>query len=450
MKPSNATRPLRIALLSPKGPLYRHKTGIFRKDLRAGPLTLTTLAALIPPEIPSTVHIYDEGVEEIPEKLDVDLIGITLITGSSLRAYELSRHYRSQGIPVVLGGPHVTLVPDESQAHADSIVVGYAEETWPQLLRDFVNSEMKPRYSQSASFSLQRTENLPFPRRDLLKKRFYKTTNTFEATRGCIHRCEFCVVPNAWGTRPFQKPVSHIVDDIKRRGARKILFYDLNLFADFTYARELLEALVPLKVTWFGLSTTLIGRDPSLLELAARSGCRGLLIGFESVSPATLKSFNKGFNDPKEYRELIERLHASKILVNGTFVFGNDTDDLKSFDEVRDFVLTSKIDLPRFAIMTPFPGTPLFNRLKSEQRILHEDWSKYDGQHVVFQPTTMTPEELQIGHERVWKEVYSWRSISRRARLQLENLPLWWGANLAYRFYARNLSRFYNCNGGAL
>lgn len=445
-----ASRPLRIVLLSPKGPLYRHQTGIFRKDLRAGPLTLTTLAALIPPEIHSSVRIYDEGVEEIPENLEADLIGITIITGSSLRGYELSAHYRSQGIPVVLGGPHVTLLPDESQNHADSIVVGYAEESWPQLLRDFTTSRMKPRYLQSKDFTLQRPENLPFARRDLLKRKLYKTTNTFEATRGCIHRCEFCVVPNAWGTRPFQKPISHIVDDIRQCGARKILFYDLNLFADFTYARELFEALIPLKITWFGLSTTLIGRDKTLLELAARSGCRGLLIGFESVSPATLQSFNKGFNDPREYHQLVERLHFSKILVNGTFVFGNDTDGLGSFDEVRDFVLTSKIDLPRFAIMTPFPGTPLFDRLKAANRILHEDWTKYDGQHVVFQPHTMTTEELQVGHERVWKEVYSWRNIARRARLHLENAPLWWGANLAYRFYARNLSRFYTCNGGVV
>ncbi len=443
-------RALKIALLSPKGPLYRHKTGIFRKDLRAGPLTLTTLAALIPSDIPSSVTIYDEGIEGIPQELEADLIGITLITGSALRGYELAKHYRAKGIPVVLGGPHVTLVPDEAQAHGDSIVVGYAEESWPQLLRDFVANEMKPRYSQSPTFSLSNVENLPFARRDLLKRAHYKTTDTFEATRGCIHRCDFCVVPNAWGSRPYQKPIAHVIDDIRRNGAKKILFYDLNLFADFTYARELLTALIPLKIQWFGLSTTLIGRDQDLLQLAARSGCRGLLIGFESVSEQTLKGLNKGFNDPKEFRTLIERLHSMKILVNGTFVFGNDTDGTESFQDVQDFVIESKIDLPRFAIVTPFPGTPLFTRLKNEGRIQHEDWSKYDGQHVVFHPRLMSSEELQLGHEKVWKAVYSWRSIASRARMQSQNLLLWWGANTAYRFYAHNLSRFYSCNGSVV
>jgi radical SAM superfamily enzyme YgiQ (UPF0313 family) len=443
-------KPLRIALLSPKGPLYRHRTGIFRKDLRAGPLTLTTLAALIPSEISSTVQLIDEGVQDIPLNLDVDIIGITVITGSAIRSYELSAHFRQRGITVILGGPHVTLVPEEAQAHADSIVVGYAEETWPQLLRDFVAGTMKQRYDQSKSFAFDKLPEIPFAHRHLLKKKHYKTTNTFEATRGCIHRCDFCVVPNAWGSRPFQKPIAHVIDDIKQVGAKKILFYDLNLFADFTYAEELLQALIPLKVTWYGLSTTLIGRSKNMMDLAARSGCRGLLIGFESVSRKTLSNFNKGFNDPAEYPQLINDLHRLGILVNGTFVFGNDSDDSTAFDEVRDFVFASKIDLPRFAIMTPFPGTPLFDRLNADNRIIHRDWSKYDGQHVVFQPSLMSVEELQRGHERVWRDVYSLRGIAKRLRLQTHSAPLWLAANLAYRFYAHNLARFYTCNGGVV
>jgi radical SAM superfamily enzyme YgiQ (UPF0313 family) len=444
----DSSRPLQIVLLSPKGPLYRHRSGIFRKDLRAGPLTLTTLASLVPSEIPVTIRIIDEGVEDIPDDIPADLVGITLITGSALRAYELSKRFRDKGITVVLGGPHVTLLPEEAQQHADAIVVGYAEETWPALLRDFVAGKMTARYDQAKGFSFEKLPEIPFAHRHLLKRRQYKTVNTFEATRGCVHRCDFCVVPNAWGSRPFQKPIAHVIDDIKQVGAKKILFYDLNLFADFTYARELLEALVPLHVKWFGLSTTLLGRDRGLMELAARSGCRGLLIGFESVSKATLSSFNKRFNDPAEYPQLIKDLHSLGILINGTFVFGNDSDNLGAFDEVRDFVLSTKIDLPRFAIMTPFPGTPLFDRLDASNRILHRDWSKYDGQHVVFQPAQMTPDELQRGHERVWREVYSWRSMARRLRLSVEGAPLWMASNFAYRFYVKNLARFYTCSGG--
>jgi radical SAM superfamily enzyme YgiQ (UPF0313 family) len=440
-------RPLRIALLSPKGPLYRHRTGIFRKDLRAGPLTLTTLASLVPPDIAAEVKIYDEGVQDLPKDLDADLIGMTVITGSSIRAYELSAQFRARGIPVVLGGPHVTLIPDEAAQHADSIVTGYAEETWPRLLRDFLERRMRPRYDMDPEFSFSRMPHIPFPSRHLLKQRRYKTTNTFEATRGCIHHCEFCVVPHAWGTRPFQKPIAHIIDDIRQTGAKRILFYDLNLLADFSYAEALFQALIPLKVKWYGLSTVLIGKRPHLLELAARSGCRGLLIGFESVSSRVLAAYKKGFNRPEDYRELIRTLHSYGIVINGTFVFGNDADTKESFEEVQDFVLQSGIDLPRFSIMTPFPGTGLFRRLEQEQRILHRDWSKYDGQHVVFRPRNMTADELQTGHERVWREVYRFRPILNRAKVRWENFGLIVLANLAYRYYANNLERFYNCRG---
>lgn len=440
-------RPLRIALLSPKGPLYRHRTGIFRGDLRAAPLTLTTLASLIPRDIPAQVTIFDEGVEDLPEKIEADIIGMTVITGSAVRAYELAKQYRSLGIPVVLGGPHVTLVPEDALPHADAIVTGYAEETWPQLLRDFIRGKLLPRYDMNPNFSFQALESIPYPQRHLLKKNRYKTINTFEATRGCIHHCEFCVVPHAWGTRPFQKPISHVIDDIRQSGARRILFYDLNLLADFKYAEALFQALVPLRIKWYGLSTVLIGKNAGLLELAAKSGCRGLLIGFESISRQVLAGFQKKFNRPEDYLELIRMLHSYGIVINGTFVFGNDQDTQSSFEEVQEFVIQSEIDLPRFSIVTPFPGTALFTRLDNEKRILHQDWSKYDGQHVVFEPRHMSPNELQNGHERVWREVYRWRHIARRTKIRLENAGLVAMANLAYRYYARNLDRFYNCPG---
>lgn len=440
--------PMRVALISPKGPLYRYRTGIFRKDLRAGPLTLTTLASLIPEEIPSKVTIYDEGVRDLPDDLDADIVGMTVITGSAPRAYELAKRFRDRGITVVLGGPHVTLVPEDAQPHADAIVAGYAEETWPELLRDFVRGELKSRYTMDKGFSFQRMPKIPFPHRHLLQKSRYKTVNTFEATRGCIHKCEFCVVPSAWGSRPFQKPISHVVDDIRQTGARKLLFYDLNLLADFEYARALFSALVPLKIKWFGLSTVLLAKDPSLMELAAKSGCTGLLIGFETVSKSGLKIFNKKFADPAEYPEIIRAFHSLGIAINGTFVFGNDNDDSSAFDEVRDFVLENRIDLPRFSIMTPFPGTPLHKRLAEEGRILTRDWSKYDGQHVVFQPKNLSPEELQLGHERIWREVYSWSSVARRIKLKVGDFPIVVAANIAYRFYAHNLARFYTCTGG--
>ncbi len=249
-----ATNLMRIALISPKGPLYRHRSGIWKKSLRYQPLTLTTLAALIPPDLPHEVVLYDEGIADVPTDLAADVVGITVITGTARRAYELADEFRRRGLVVVLGGPHVTLVPDDAQPHADAIVVGYAEDTWPQLLRDLAAGALRPRYVQAPGLDLG---GRPFARRDLLPSRQFLTSNVFEATRGCVHPCDFCVVPTAWGRRPFQKPVEDVVADIRQHGARKLIFIDLNLIADRAYAVRLFTALIPLRLQWYGLSTVL-------------------------------------------------------------------------------------------------------------------------------------------------------------------------------------------------
>jgi radical SAM superfamily enzyme YgiQ (UPF0313 family) len=434
---------MKVALLSPKGPLYRSRGGIFKKSLRYQPLTLTTLAALAPPELDVEFVLYDEGCGDVPLDLAVDLVGLTVITGSSVRAYELAAHYRSRGITVVLGGPHVTLVPQEAQEHADAICVGYAEETWPRLLRDFAAGQLRPRYDQGHDFKLT---NLPFPRRDLLDGRHYLTQAVFEATRACAHDCEFCVVPTAWGRRQFQKPVGHVVDDIRRVGKRRIIFIDLNLISDRAYAAELFEALVPLRVRWFGLSTSLIGRDRVLMELMAKSGCAGLLIGFESICDASLGDVRKRFNDPSLYETLIRDLHALGISIQGCFVFGHDHDTPAAFDETVQFAIDAAIDLPRFAILTPFPGTPLHDRLDREGRILTKNWQLYDGQHVVHQPKLMTARELQLGHEKAWRDVYAYSAIARRLGRSRTQLPIAVMANLGYRYYAYHLETHYTCD----
>jgi len=434
---------MKLVLISPKGPLYRHRGGIFKKSLRYAPLTLTTLAALVPSELEVEIRLFDEGIQDVDLDLEADLVGMTVITGSAPRAYELAAHFRARGIPVVLGGPHVTLIPDDAQPHADAIVVGYAEETWPQLLRDFAAGELARRYTQAPGLSLA---GRPFPRRDLIAKGSYLTTHVFEATRGCVHSCDFCVVPAAWGVKPYQKPVEEVVADIRQYGSRKIIFIDLNLIADKAYAARLFEALIPLEVRWFGLATTLLGRDPALLALAARSGCSGLLIGFESIVPESLKQSRKGFNAPGDYRELVESLHRHRITLMACFTFGMDHDTPDIFLKTARFAVDAHIDLPRFAIVTPFPNTGLYKRLESEGRILTRNWELYDAQHVVFQPRLMTPAELYAGHELAWKHTYSARSLARRFLGSRIQASTWWLANLGYRFYAHHLHDFYNCD----
>ncbi len=437
------SRPLRIALISPKGPLYRHRRGIFRKSLRYQPLTLTTLAALVPADLNAELTLIDEGTEDVPDDLDADLVGLTVITGTAPRAYELADRFRARGITVVLGGPHVTLIPDDAAPHADATVVGYAEDAWPQLLRDHVAGQLRPRYDQSPDLSLA---NRPFAKRELLPKRRYLTNNVFEATRGCVHNCDFCVVPAAWGRKPLQKPVEDVIADIHQHRAKKLIFVDLNLIADRDYALRLFAALTPLNLQWYGLATVLLADDAPLLEAAAKSGCRGLLMGLESISPQNLRGSRKGFNVPEHFARVVERLHDHGIALQGCFVFGLDHDEPDVFLKTAEFAVQAKIDLPRFAIVTPFPNTGLYHRLQREGRILTRDWSLYDGQHAVFQPLRMSVAELQTGTEAAWKHAYSLRSIARRLRHSPAPWPVRIGTNLGYRFYAHHLSRYYNCD----
>jgi radical SAM superfamily enzyme YgiQ (UPF0313 family) len=434
---------LRIALLSPKGPMYRHRGGIFGKSLRYSPLTLPTLAALIPTDIDHELALFDEGIEDIPLDLEADLVGITVITGTANRSYELARHFRARGITVVMGGPHVTLVPDDAAPHADAVVVGYAEDTWPQLLRDFQIGQLAPRYTQSPGLSLA---GRPPARRDLVRTNRYLKTHVFEATRGCVHRCDFCVVPFAWGRKPYQKPVDEVIDEIRSTGARRAIFVDLNLIADRDYAAELFEAMIPLRLKWGGLATSLLARDDELLALCARAGCIGLLVGFESISPSGLKDIHKGFNSPELYAEWIRKFHSHGIAINGTFVFGIDDDTPEVFEKTAQFVIETGIDLPRFAILTPFPGTALYQRLEAENRITTRNWELYDGQHVVFEPANMSVEALLQGTNKVWKQVYSYGSIARRMRQTPISKVMFLGANMGYRFYAHRLDRFYTCD----
>ncbi|MCI5223236.1 MAG: radical SAM protein, partial [Candidatus Electrothrix sp. AR4] len=333
--------------------------------------------------------------------------------------------------------------PEEATEHADALCVGYAEETWPQLLRDFAKRKMEKIYKQGPELSLT---DLPFPRRDLLDKHAFLTQAVFEASRSCVHGCEFCVAPSAWGRTPYQRPIDWVIEDIRQFGEKKILFVDLNLVSDKKYATALFQALIPLKVRWFGLSTVLIGHDPELMILMARSGCRGLLLGLETVSEASLGDAQKQFNASIDYKQLIQDLHDLGITVNGCFAFGLDHDTPEVFEATVQFAVDAGIDLPRFSILTPFPGTPLYHRLEAEGRILTKNWELSYGQHVVFQPRNMRVSQLAEGHERAWKQVYGWKAMAQRLWNARNFQPLGISANIGYRFYAHNLDRFYTCD----
>ncbi len=428
---------MKIQLLSPAGEVHRHGTGIFKTALRYAPLTLTTLAALVPEELNAEIAIQDEGVQPLDLNFSADLVGITAITGTALRAYGIADALRAKGHTVVIGGVHATLLPDEAAPHADALVLGYGEKSWPELLRDFARGDLKPRYHVPTGRSLA---GVPIARRDLLKKKKYATVNVIEATRGCPHKCDFCVVPTAWANTYAHRPVDEVVAELQTFEGKKAIFIDLSPVEDVHYAKSLYRAMIPLGFRWVGLATTRIAEDAELLSLAAQSGCKGVLIGFESISQNTLNASRKHFHAASNYAEFVKKLHDHGIGIQGCFVFGFDNDDESVFERTVEFVDRTRIDLPRYAVATPFPNTALYRRLEAEGRLLHKNWSLYDVEHVVSQPKQMSPERLQGGLEWAWRQSYRWASLATRIRgAPWSLLPLWTSLNLGYRFYARHL-----------
>jgi len=427
---------MKIGIILPDGRIHKLDVWPFKTSFREAPLTATTLAALVPQDLDVEVVVRDESVGQSPYIDEVDLVGISVLTGTAFRAYEIAKYYRNRGVKVVLGGVHVTLLPEEAAQHADSIVTGFAEESWPRLLRDFAAGHMLPRYDEDKSSNLFRS--LPMARRDLQKRFGYMSPNTVSATRGCKGVCEFCAVPAAefgWQTRPIHE----VIDEIKSLNTKRIVFNDVSMGEDMLYFKELLRALIPLKIIWGGLATTKIFRDPEVVDLLQKSGCSYLLIGLESISSNSLKDISKGFNKIENYQYIIRELRRINVVLMGTFIFGLDSDDKSVFEQTVDYVNTHKIDIPRYAINTPYPRTSLFKKLKEEGRILHEYWPHYDTQHVVFQPMQMTPEELDAGFKWAYRETFKLAPIFKRTMASGKNFFITFGGNLAYRIYLRRL-----------
>ena len=340
---------------------------------------------------------------------------------------------------MVLGGVHATIMPEEAKQHADSVLIGMAEESWPQLLQDFLDGDLKPVY-EAIEPEGDTLLNVPTPRLDLMRRSGYMLPDTIQATRGCKHDCDFCSVPTVW-SKYYKRPIADVIRDIKNAPGTYLAFNDVSIIEDVDYAKELFTAMIPLKVKWGGLSTTLITKDQELMELAAKSGCIYMLLGFESASQMTLKSIAKGFNKKDDYHKVMQCMHDYGISVQGCFVFGFDEDDQSAFQQTVDWVNELKVDIPRYSIYTPYPCTRLFKRLEGEGRILTYNWGNYDTMHVVYQPTQLTPHELFDGFKWAYKQTFSAGSIGRRIFFQklgarsVVNLA----GNVTYRIFVHRL-----------
>jgi radical SAM superfamily enzyme YgiQ (UPF0313 family) len=396
-------------------------------------ITMPYLAAFVPPEW-RVVHI-DEEVSPADLTMAVDLVGITFHTPSAIHAYDLAAQFRKRGIFVALGGPHVTLMPDEAQAHADAIFVGEAELHWPQFLKDLEAGKHARRYCSTVPPALHAA---PMARKELYHRRDLTGGRLF-ATRGCPHGCDFCAVAVMYQRKVRRRPIAAVAAEYASFPGKSIIFWDDNLASDRNYAKALFRSIAPYRKWWSSQVSIQAGDDAEFLELAARSGCKQLFIGIESISQASMDGAGKGFNRAEEYVRVIERIHAHGIAVQAGIVFGFDQDTDSIFGETLHFLETAGVQNATFNILTPYPGTPLYHRLETEGRILTRDWSKYNGREdVVFVPRHMSPETLLEGYRYANRRFYSGVSILRR--LIRSPVGLWWTLplNLAYALALRS------------
>jgi radical SAM superfamily enzyme YgiQ (UPF0313 family) len=431
----------KLLLILPHGPIHRYKEGTYKKALRYAPLTLPLLASLIPDDLDVEVKLVDEGAIKLDTSINADLVGISVMTGNAKRAYNMAQFFKKKGATVILGGVHVSLMPEEAKKYADSIFIGLAEKDFATILRDYANKNLKKVYYQSKDYNFR---DIPLVKRELFDKKKYVTTNTIETTKGCINKCEFCAIAKANNFCMYFRPVDEVINEIKTFKSKEVLFLDPSPMENIEYSKKFLKEFSKLDKFWVGCSTLKIFEDKELLKLLKKSRCKGLLIGFESINQEVLNSMNKRFNPSKKYKEYIRILHDLGIAVQGCFVFGFDHDTKDVFKRTVDFVYESNIDLPQFSIYTPFPGTEAFNKLEREKRIIERDWSLYDAEHVVFKPLNMTKKELFNGLKYAWEKSYSLKSITKRLLMSKCLLPFSIPANLGYRFYAKNFKKYSN------
>lgn len=382
------------------------------------PIALVTLAALTPPDIEITIK--NECVDEIDLDIDVDLVGITGYTSQISRGYQLADAFRKRGVTVIMGGIHVSLNPGEAEHHADSIVIGEAEGLWQKVIDDFQNKRLKKHYKLPHYPDMS---TLLIPRYDLVDRSKYISPPTvksnlipIQTARGCPYNCDFCSVVQFLGRKFRMKPIPNVLKEIETCKSDYLFFSDDNVIGNIFRAKEFFKAITPLNVKWMGQFPSTIGRHPELINLAAKSGCFLLFVGFETIVPQSLEEVGKSFNQRQNYAELVQRIIDAGITPFGSFAFGFDHDDPGVFDRTLEFFEKTGMPLASFFILTPLPGTVLYNRLSDENRIIDHNWHNYDLSRVVFQPALMSPEELQERYWEAFATFYSRRNIVKRIR----------------------------------
>jgi len=375
------------------------------------PLGLATLAGYLDPD--DDVDLRDEHVEPLDLDDEPDLVAIQVYITSANRAYRLADHYRRKGAWVVLGGLHVTSLPEEAARHADTIVLGPGEDVWPQFLADYRSGRAASVYRST----VRTLDGLPPIRRDLIKRRLYLVPNSIVVSRGCPHACDFCYKDAFFrnGRGFYTQTVDAALAEIERLPGRHLYFLDDHLLGNVRFAGALFDAMRGMNRVWQAAGTVASVLRPDLVEKAAAAGLRSLFVGFETLSSANLRDQRKPHNLDRDYSAAIRRLHDNGVMVNGSFVFGMDDDGESVFERTVEWAIGQGIETATFHILTPYPGTALHARMRRDDRILHDDWHLYDTRHVVYRPARLTPDQLEAGYWWAYREFYRWSSILRAA-----------------------------------
>ncbi len=405
---------LKILLISPLKNAETKKP----RGVKIPEMALLIIAGITPDK--HEVTIVEEEIESVSFDTDCDLVGISCMTANAPRAYYFAEEFRKRGKPVVLGGIHPSILPNEASQYADSVVIGEVEGVWQNVLADCEQGMLKPFY-QKDSPSLE--EYVPIRKRNGRKRALFNL-NPIMTTRGCPFNCEFCCVCDLYGKKIRHIPVENVVRDIVESERKYFIFLDDNIIGDTRYAAELFSAIKPLKIKWIGQASISFVKNEKLIKQAVESGCEGLFFGLETVSPSHLKRLRKSFTEIEKVEEAIKRIEDYGIYFHPSLIFGFDDDTKDVFVETLDFLNKNNISSASLNVLTPYPGTQIFKQFNKEGRLITTNWKYYDHSTAVFHPTNMTAAELQEG--RLWakKEFTKFPAVLRRMRHHLDR-PLY-------------------------
>jgi radical SAM superfamily enzyme YgiQ (UPF0313 family) len=418
---------MKILLISPA----REKHAYTNKGIMIPQLALFILEGLTPEK--HQVKIIEEEYMPVDFEEDCDIVGISFMTSNAYRAYSISKEFKKRGKTIIMGGIHPTILPDEALKYGDTVVIGEAEGVWEQVLEDIENNCLKKKYHVADP---DLTRYIPKNFSALKSKKLFNLVPIL-TTRGCPYNCSFCCVSKIFGKKVKHMPVENVVRDIVQSKAKRFIFLDDNIIGNPNYAKKLFAAIKPLKIGWLGQASISFAKDTELMQLAKDSGCKGLFIGLETVDESQLKNIKKLDGTIENMEKALRKIRKMGIVIQASVIFGFDNDTHHVFRNTLKFLIKNHICSASFNILTPYPGTSIYDEFKKKGRIINNRWEYYDHHTVVFRPANMTPLELQLGKINAKEKFYSLRSIIKRFRGNLSNPFIYLMANLGYMKLAK-------------